>query len=143
MSNAAYDGIIDTDFSFTFTPDTGSAFGSTQCQVEEMTPAPASTVVAKYTPISGANAGVEQIALGAKSAQEIKFKATYKNTVHLAAKACWASKSKGTLVITYADGLVQTYTGAALTNVTSATVNASNVRTDDLTFSTPMNLTEA
>lgn len=138
MANAAYDGIIDVDFSFVFTPDSGSAFGSEQCQVEEFTPAPAATEVAKFTPISGANAGKEQIALGKFSAQEVKFKATYKNTQHIAAMNCWASRSKGTLVITYGDGLVQTYTGAALTNVASGTVNASNVRTDDLTFSTPM-----
>lgn len=143
MSDAAYDGIIDYDFSFTFTPDAGSAFGSEQCQVEELTPAPASIEVAKFTPISGTNAGIEQIVLGKIPAQEVKFKATYKDTQHLAAMTCLASRSKGTLVITYGDGLVQTYTGAALTNVTSGMVNASNVRTDDLTFSTPMFPTEA
>jgi hypothetical protein len=143
MSNTAYDGTIESDFSFVFTPETGPAFGSEICQVEEHTPASATTNIAKFMPISGANTGIEQVVAGGKPTGEAKIKATYGKTEHLAAMVAWASRSKGTLVITYGDGLVYTYPLAILNSVTPGTVNASNVRTDDLTWTVTNNPTVA
>ena len=104
MADAAYNGIFGFGFSWVFTPSSGTAFGSLQAQTEEATPPPVKIEVAKFTPISGANANKEQVAAGRYLVQEYKMKATYCAAEHAAALVCMSLKLFGTLVCTYGDG---------------------------------------
>lgn len=138
MPDTAYDGIYGFPFSFTFTPITGTPFGSAQAQVEEANTPPLVANIAKFIPISGANFNKEQFAIGAFPVQEYKMKVTYSQDEHDAARTCWAAKSKGTLVCTYGDGSSETYTGAAVTSVAPGPVTATNIRTAEITFTCPV-----
>jgi hypothetical protein len=143
MANTQYDAVLGSTFSFTFTPTTGTPFGSAQAQVQEDTPADMKVDTVKYTPISGTNAGVEEFVLGKFPVSEHKIKATYQKAEHIAALACLAAKVKGTLVATYVDGLVETYAGSALTSVQMSASNADSEITDELTFTCPVPATTA
>lgn len=138
MADTDYDGIFGTGFSFTFTPTSGTAFGTAQAQVEEATPPPATIETAKYTPISGDNSGIEQVALGRFPVQEYKFKVTYSAAEHAAAMTCLAAKVKGTLVCTYGDGSTDSFAGAALTSVQAGANTAAGLRTADITVTVPV-----
>jgi len=137
MADTNYDGIFGGGFSFTFTPTTGTPFGSTQAQTEEETPAKTTIETAKFTPNSGANSGVEQFALGRYPVADYGIKVTYNAAAHAAAIACQSAKIKGTLVCTYGDGSTDTYVGAALTMVDMGNVSANNLREGNLTFTVP------
>lgn len=138
MVDIAYDGIFGTNFSFTFTPDVGTAFGSAQAQVEEANTPPVNIETAKYTPISGDNSGIEQFALGRFPVQEYRMKVTYSAAEHSAALTCQALRQKGTLVCTYGDGSTETYTGAAITSVSAGPNTAAGLRTADITVTCPV-----
>jgi hypothetical protein len=138
MADTQYDGVLGSSLSFTFTPTTGTPFGSAQAQVQEATPPEAKVDAIKYTPISGSNAGIEQFVLGKFPSAEHKIKATYQKTAHEAALTALAAKVKGSLVVTYVDGLVETYAGSALTGLQMSASNADNEITDDLTFTCPV-----
>jgi hypothetical protein len=133
MADVAYDGDFGIPISFTFTPTTGTAFGTTQAQAQEFTPADTKVETQKFTPISGTNAGKEQFILGKVPSATIQVKATYSSAEHAAAQTCLAAKVKGALVVTYSDGSSDTYSGA-LTGMKGSTINASSERTDDLEF---------
>jgi len=138
MTATAYDGIFGLGFAFTFTPTTGTPFGTAQAQVEEATTPPVKIETAKYTPISGANSGIEQFALGRYPVQDYKMKVTYSAAEHLAALACQAARIKGIMVCTYGDGSSETYSGAAITEVAAGPNTASGLRTADVTVTTPV-----
>jgi hypothetical protein len=138
MADTYYDGIFGIGFSFTFTPTSGTPFGSAQAQVEEGTPPPQILNTEKYKVISGANAGKEQYALLDYPVQEYRIKATLSAAEHQAAKTCQEAKVKGSLVVTYSDGRTDTYAGSALTGITSSTENATGHITDDLVFTCVM-----
>lgn len=138
MADTAYDGIFGIGFSFTFTPTTGTPFGTAQAQIEEANTPQSMIDTAKYTPISGANSGVEQFALGRYPVQEYKMKATYSKSEHAAALVCLAAKVKGSLVCTYGDGSTETYAGSALTAVEAGPNTATGLRTANLTFTCPV-----
>ena len=139
VSYAAYGAIYGAPLgAVTFTPTTGTAFGSTQAQIEELTPAPSKIDTAKYTPISGVNAGIEQFTLTKTPVQELKIKATYGKTEHAAAMTCQAAKITGTLLVTYSDGSTDTFAIAALTDVQMSASNSTATITDDLTFAVVM-----
>lgn len=138
MADTDYDAGFGFPFSFTFTPTSGSAFGTEQAQVEEANTPPAMIETAKYTPISGDNAGKEQFALGRFPVQEYKMKVTYSNTAHDAALTCLNTKSKGTLVCTYGDSSTETYTNAAVTGVSAGPVNGTGLRTAEVTITCPV-----
>jgi len=137
MSDTAYDGIFGSGLSFTFTPTTGTPFGSAQAQVEEATPAKPTIETAKFTPISGANAGVEQFVLGRYPVADYGIKWTYNAAAYAAALTCQSAKVKGTLVCTYGDGSTDTYVGAALTMLDPGQNTASGLREGTLTFACP------
>ena len=136
ISYAAYQGIYGAPFTFVFTPDGsgGTAFGSEQAQSEEGTPPETKIDTAKYTPISGANSGIQQNALTNIPAQEFKIKATYGSAAHDAALDCLVARLYGTLVATYADGSTDTFAEAALTGVHMSSSSSTATITDDLTF---------
>jgi hypothetical protein len=137
MPATTYQGIYGAPFAFTFTPSGsgGTAFGSEQAQAEEATPHETKIETAKYTPISGTNSGIEQIALTKVAAQEYKIKCTYGNAEHTAALACLVARSAGTLVAIYADTHTDTFVNALLTGVHMSSSNSTATITDDLTFS--------
>ncbi len=106
MSDAAYDGQYGGPISFVFTPTTGSAFGSTQAQCQELTPGDLKFNKFTFVPISGANANKEQFGLTYVGLAMVKIKATYKGTgssEHASAQAALAAGVKGTLVVTYGE----------------------------------------
>ena len=138
MADTNYDGIFGTGFSFTFTPTTGTPFGSAQAQVEEANTPPVTIDTAKYTPISGANSGIEQFAYGRYPVQEYKVKVTYSANEHAAALTCQAAKIKGTMACTYGDGSTESYSGAGLTSVLAGPNTATGLRTAELTFTCPV-----
>jgi hypothetical protein len=138
MADTNYDGIFGTGFSFTFTPTTGTPFGSAQAQVEEANTPPVTIDTAKYTPISGSNSGIEQFAMGRYPVQEYKIKVTYAASEHAAALTCQAAKIKGTLACTYGDGSTESYANAGLTSVMAGPNTASGLRTAELTFTCPV-----
>ena len=138
MTDIAYQPTFGLPISFVFTPSTGTAFGSTVAQAEELTPADLKIDTAKMTPISGPNAGNEQFALGKIPVATVAIKATYLAAEHAAAQICLAAKVKGTLVVTYGDGATDTYANSALTGIKQSAVTASNLRTDDLEFTVPL-----
>jgi len=138
MSDVAYDGIFGNGLAFTFTPTTGTPFGTAQAQVEEANTPPIKINTAKFTPISGANSNVEQSELGLYPIQEYKFKVTYSANEHLAAVTCQAARVKGVLVVTYGDGSTDTFSGTALTTVNAGTNTATAIRTGEITFEVPV-----
>lgn len=138
MADIAYDATVGTPVSFTFTPTTGTPFGSAQAQGQEVTPADEKIDQAKMTPISGPNANSEQFTLTKVPTGMVTIKATYSKAEHAAAKVCKDARVKGILVITYLDGATDTYAGAALTGLKPGAINADNLRTDDLEFTTPL-----
>lgn len=133
MTNANYGAQYGIPISFTFTPGSGSPFGSTQAMVEDFSPPAVDLNEAKFTTISGALAGIEQGVPGSIPMQTLRVKATYVASAHAAAIVCQQAKSIGTLVATYADGSTDTMT-AYLKTVTPSSVNATSLRTDDLVF---------
>ena len=134
MSDIAYDGIFGGGFSFIFTPATGTPFGTSQAQVEEATPTKVTIDTAKFTPISGANSGVEQFVPGRYPVAEYGMKWTYNAAAFAAALTCLSAKIKGHLVCTYGDGSSDTYAGAALTMLDQGQNTANNLREGTLTF---------
>ncbi len=138
MADTQYDGIFGGGFSFTFTPTTGTPFGSAQAQIDEATPAKPTIDTSKFTPISGANSGVEQFVLGRYPVAEYGMKWTYNAAAYLAAVTCQSAKIKGTLVCTYGDGSTDTYVGAALTMLDPGQASANNLRDGNLTFTCPV-----
>jgi hypothetical protein len=142
MSEASYDGIFGGGFAFVFTPTTGTPFGSTQAQIDEATPAKVTVDTAKFTPISGANSGVEQFALGRYPVSEYAMKWTYNAAAYAAALACQTLKLKGTLVCTYGDGSTDTYVGAALTMLESGANTGTALRDGTLSFTCPVGPTQ-
>jgi hypothetical protein len=138
MADTDYDGIFGTGFSFTFTPTTGTPFGSAQAQVEEANTPPVTIDTAKYTPISGSNSGKEQFAMGRFPVQEYKIKVTYSAASHAAALTCLNAKVKGTLACTYGDGSTESYAGSGLTSVSAGPNTASGLRTAEVTFTCPV-----
>lgn len=137
MSDVAYDGIFGFGESFTFTPTTGTSFGTAQAQVEEITLPDASYDTAKLTPISGPNSNLEQEYIGKVPTGTTMVKATYGSTEHAAALVCWKNKVKGALTITHGNGDVDSYSNVFLKNVKPGVLTASGLRTDELTFTTP------
>ena len=137
MPDIAYDGTFDIPISFTFTPTTGTAFGSAQAQVEEATPPETTIDTSKFTPISGSNAGLQQMALGIVPVKQYKIKWTYIFSAYQAAMTCLNAKVKGQLVVTYGDGHSETYLNTALVGVEPGAVTATNLRTGMLTFEGP------
>lgn len=138
MPDTMYDAAYGFPFSFIFTPEEGPSFGTTHAQVEEANTPPATIETAKYTPISGENAGIEQFALGRFPVQEYKMKITYSAASHSAALACMNGKKKGVLVCTYGDGSTETYRNAAVTSVAAGPVNATGLRTAEITITCPV-----
>ena len=138
MADIAYDAIFGINFSFTFTPSSGTPFGSAQAQVEEANTPQVMIDTAKYTPISGSNSGIEQFALGRFPVQEYKMKVTYSKAEHAAALVCLSAKVKGTLVCTYGDSSTETYSNCALTMVEAGPNTAQGLRTADLAFTCPV-----
>lgn len=138
MADTNYDGIFGLGFAFTFTPSSGTAFGTEQAQVEEATTPPVKLETAKYTPISGSNSGVEQFAIGKYPVAEYKLKTTYSAAAHAAALTCVALKLKGSLVCTYGDGSQETYANSAITEVDPGPNTASGLRTAGITFTVPV-----
>lgn len=138
MADTSYDGIFGLGFSFTFTPTSGTPFGTEQAQVEEANTPPNTIDTAKYTPISGPNSGKEQFALGPYPVQEYKMKVTYSKTEHEAALACLSAKVKGTLVCTYGDGSTETFAGSAVTSVEAGPNTATGLRTANITITCPV-----
>jgi hypothetical protein len=138
MADAAYDGIFGGGFSFTFTPTTGTPFGSSQAQIDEATPPKPTIETAKFNPISGSNSGVEQFVLGRYPVAEYGMKWTYGAAAYAAALACQSAKIKGTLVCTYGDGSTDTYVGAALTMLDAGQNSATNLRDGNLNFTCPV-----
>lgn len=138
MSDTAYDGQLGEPISFTFTPTTGTAFGTAQAQAQELTPQDHRVNKFTFIPISGGNSNQEQYGLTYQPLATIMCKATYKGTEHAAAQTCMTAKIKGSLVVTYGDGATDTYAGSALTAIKGSTINANSERTDDLEFTVPM-----
>ena len=138
MDDTAYDGEFGIPISFTFTPTSGTPFGTAQAQAQELTPADHKVDTPKFTPISGSNSGQEQYVLGKTPISMVAIKATYKGSEHATAEVCLSAKVKGTLVISYGDGATDTYTGAALTGIKPSAINADGLRTDELSFTTPL-----
>ena len=138
MADTAYDGQFGIPISFTFSPTAGTPFSTTQAQAQEFTPADTKIETLKFTPISGANSGLEQFVLGKTPVGTLACKATYGGAAHAAAKVCLAAKVKGTLVVTYGDGATETFAGCALTGLRPGAINAESLRTDDLEFTTPL-----
>lgn len=144
MADTAYDGQFGIPVSFTFTPTTGSPFGTAQAQAQEYTPPDHKVETPKFTPISGANSGNEQFLMGKVPIGTVMVKATYGSAEHAAAQTCLSAKAKGTLTVTYGLGPGETvaaqdvYTGAALTGLRPGAINADSERTDDLEFTTPL-----
>src|SRR5690242_9135928 len=128
MSDAAYDGQFGIPISFTFTPTTGTPFGTAQAQAQEYTPPDQQLETPKFTPISGANSGNEQFVLGKQPVSKVMVKATYSSAEHAAAQACLAAKVKGTLAVTYGTGPGETvgatdvYAEAALTGIKPSSI---------------------
>jgi hypothetical protein len=143
MSDLAYDGNLGYPFSFTFTPLTSASFGSAQAQVEEADAPEVTMNTPKFTPISGANAGVEQFVIANAPVKEYKITATYSKASYIAALACFNAKIKGTLVCTYSDGAVETWIGSALTAVGPGKVDGSGLRKASMTFTVPASQTVA
>jgi hypothetical protein len=133
MSDIAYDGQFGIPISFTFTPSSGSPFGTAQAQVQELTPADQKINTPSFTPISGANAGFEQWTLGIIPKSTVMILATYKASEHAAAQTAFSAKITGTLALTYPDGTA-TYAKAALTQIKSSKIAADTFRTDELEF---------
>jgi hypothetical protein len=138
MADTAYDGIFGNGISFTFTPTTGTPFGTAQAQVETFKSPPLTVETPTFPPISGDNAGSEQFVLGLIKIQKCPIKATYSKTMRAAAIACAVARVKGTLVVTHGDGALETCVGAALTGITPGEENATGLITDDLEFTVPM-----
>lgn len=138
--DVAYDGQFGIPISFTFTPTTGTAFGTAQAQAQEYTGADHKVDTNKFVPISGANSGFEQIVLGVVRSQVIMIKATYGSTEHAAAQVCIAARIGGVLVVTYGPGpgetvgATDTYAKAFLTGVKPSAITAESLRTDELEF---------
>ncbi len=133
MADTSYDADFGIPISFTFTPDTGTPFGTEQAQAQELTPADVQIETAKYTPISGPNAFIEDFAMGKYPVTTMMVKATYSAAEHNAAAACQEARVRGDLSVTYADGMNEVY-DAALTGIRPSPIDAQNLRTDDLTF---------
>jgi hypothetical protein len=140
MADTTYNGIFGVGFSMMYTPLSGTPFGTAQAQVEEANTPPIKYDIAKFTPISGNNSNVEQFAIGRVPVQEYKMKVTYQAAEHLAALACFALKTLGTLVCTYGDGSSESYTNASLTDVQAGANTATSLRTAELTFTVPVGL---
>jgi len=85
-----------------FTPDVGTPFGTDTAEVLSATPPGEESEDAKYTPISGDNAGKEQSVPGKDTVQTVTVKMTYAESVHAAASA--ARKLLGELVLTLNGG---------------------------------------
>lgn len=138
MSDTQYNGIFGTGFAFTFTPTTGTPFGTAQAQVEEANTPPVVIDTAKFTPISGGYSGKEQFALGRYPVQEYKMKVTYCAAEHAAALTCQAARFLGTLVCTYGDGSTDMFTNAAITSVAAGPNTATGLRTAEITVTVPV-----
>ncbi|MGD0898384.1 MAG: hypothetical protein ABR915_11150 [Thermoguttaceae bacterium] len=149
MADIAYQAQFGFPFSFTFTPQNGTPFGATQAQAEEATPPESMIETAKFTPISGTNAGKEQAVGGRYPVQTYKIKCTYKASEHAAALACLDARAMGRLTVTYSDGVEVYGSGnadtvnvgsqylAQVTGVQPGPLTATGLRTAEITVTTP------
>jgi hypothetical protein len=103
-------------------------------QVLDTTPPPGTITVAKWTPISGSLAGLEQIIAGKKNATQSTINVTYDNSQHAVLASLLARR--GILIFTFSDGhtLTGPSNGALVSNVAFSSVDDSNVMKASLTF---------
>lgn len=134
MPDATYDGSLGYPFGFIFTPISGAAFGSAQAQGEKISTAKLKRNTPKFTPVTGSNAGNEQFVIANIPTSEMSVTWTYNKAAYQAALACFVAGIKGTLVNTRSDGAVETWTGAALTEVSPGDVEGQSLQTGTLMF---------
>lgn len=132
-----YDGTLGYPYSFTFTPLTGPSFGSAQIQVEKVSTPKMKRNKPTFTPISGANAGIEQFVIANAPIQEYAITWTYIKSAYVAALAAFTNGIKGTLAATYSDGTVQSWVGAGVTGISDGDVDGSALRTGMIEFTVP------
>lgn len=137
MAEATYDGQLGYTISFVFTPLTGSPFSSQQAQVEKITTPKLTRNKPTFTPVSGANAGIEQYVIANAPIKEFSFEWTYSKAAYIAALAAFEAGIKGTLVVTYSDASVETWVGAGVTGCGPGDVDGAALRKGMIEFTVP------
>ena len=143
MPDTSYDGQLGYPYSFVFTPTSGTPFGTVQFQAEEADPPTIAKNTPTFTPISGPNAGIEQFVIANAPIKTYQVLGAYNKASYQAALVCWNAGIKGTLACTYADGLVETWRGAALTSVGGGKVDGAGLRKATTIFTVPASPTTA